>query len=241
MFLLLALFPAEYLLSESPDLYAPITAKNYLTGRFNPQSHPGMISLDKTAIPVNRKGHFLRKEASDAFLLLYKDFKKEHPEIEIKIISSVRNFDQQKAIGEKKWSANASGATGHTTRARYILKYSSMPGTSRHHWGTDFDINSLQNNYFESGSGKIIFDWLEANGAKYGFCRPYSAGRTKGYMEEKWHWSYKPLSKKFTEEWTKNFKGYGQLKKSGIRFSGSDASLDFASEYVESISDNCLN
>ncbi|NJK84501.1 MAG: M15 family metallopeptidase [Saprospiraceae bacterium] len=39
-------------------------------------------------------------------------------------------------------------------RALKILKYSSMPGTSRHHWGTDIDLNSFSNSYFEQGEGK---------------------------------------------------------------------------------------
>jgi zinc D-Ala-D-Ala carboxypeptidase len=241
MFLLLIFFPAFLIFSESPDLYSPISAEKYLTGQFQPQSHPGMISLDKTTIPVNRKGHFLRKEAADAFLLLYAAFKKEHPGIEISIISSVRNFDHQKGIWEKKWTANASGSKESSARARHILKYSSMPGTSRHHWGTDFDINSLQNTYFESGDGKIIFTWLETNAAKYGFCRPYTAGRSKGYLEEKWHWSYKPLSKKFTDDWLRLFKNPAMLKKAGLRFSGSDVSLNFSAEYVSSIGEDCLN
>jgi LAS superfamily LD-carboxypeptidase LdcB len=69
-----------------------------------------------------------------------------------------------------------------------------MPGTSRHHWGTDIDLNSFSNKWFESGKGLKLFNWLEANAAKYGFCRPYTANRPHGYQEEKWHWSYSPLS-----------------------------------------------
>jgi hypothetical protein len=42
-----------------------------------------------------------------------------------------------------------------------------------------------------------------AHAYEYGFCQPYtskSEGRT-GYEEEKWHWSYLPLSKNLLREY----------------------------------------
>ena len=81
-------------------------------------------------------------------------------------------------------------------KARDILTYSSMPGTSRHHWGTDLDLNSLENSYFESGEGKKVYDFMERCGEELGFKQVYTSkegGRT-GYKEEKWHWSYMPVS-----------------------------------------------
>ena len=44
-------------------------------------------------------------------------------------------------------------------------------------------------------------DWLVQNGASYGFCQPYTAGRCAGYNEEKWHWSYMPLSEPMLTDW----------------------------------------
>ena len=55
--------------------------------------------------------------------------------------------------------------------AKTILLYSSMPTTSRHHWGTDMDINSLENSYFASGQGLKEYTWLKKNAAKFGFCQ----------------------------------------------------------------------
>jgi zinc D-Ala-D-Ala carboxypeptidase len=57
------------------------------------------------------------------------------------------------------------------------MQYSSMPGTSRHHWGTDVDLYALDDIYFTYGDGKIVYDWLLANAANYGFCQPYTANR----------------------------------------------------------------
>ncbi len=49
-----------------------------------------------------------------------------------------------------------------------------MPQASRHHWGTDVDINSVEPEYFESGQGLKEYTWLQENAWKFGFCQPYT-------------------------------------------------------------------
>jgi len=126
--------------------------------------------------------------------------------IDLVVRSATRNFSYQRGIWERKWSGKtklsdgvnaATDITVDRDRAVKIMNYSAMPGASRHHWGTDIDLNSFNNSYFESGTGLKVYKWLEQNAHKYGYCRPYTPknnGRT-GYEEEKWHWSYTPLSK----------------------------------------------
>ena len=78
-----------------------------------------------------------------------------------------------------------------------------MPGSPRHHWGTDIDINNFNNSYFESGQGLKEYDWLVANAAQFGFCQPYTPKGTErpfGYNEEKWYWSYIPVAKQLTQK-----------------------------------------
>ena len=71
--------------------------------------------------------------------------------ISFKIISGTRNYFEQKAIWERKWQKYT--ALEPIERAKKILEYSSMPSSSRHHWGTDIDLNSLNNSYFNNGKG----------------------------------------------------------------------------------------
>ena len=82
-----------------------------------------------------------------------------------------------------------------------------MPGTSRHHWGTDIDLNDLNNPTFEKGgTEEKTYLWLEKNAHTFGFCQPYTpkgAARPNGYNEEKWHWSYLPLSQKYLAQYLK--------------------------------------
>ncbi|MFP4556072.1 MAG: M15 family metallopeptidase [Bacteroidales bacterium] len=118
--------------------------------------------------------------------------------IKLKIISGARSFYHQRDIWEWKWERNR--LENNIKKALDILEYSSMPGTSRHHWGTDIDINSLNNKYFDSGEGLKEFEWLSNNAYKFGFCNVLSSkGETNrtGYEEEKWHWSYLPVSAYF--------------------------------------------
>lgn len=126
--------------------------------------------------------------------------------IKLTIISATRTFSEQKRIWEDKWHGReklnggnlATAHVDHGDRAREILRFCAMPGTSRHHWGTDIDLNRLQNSYFASGEGGEVYQWLTENGGDYGFYQPYTAhGEQRGhlgYHEEKWHWSYCPTA-----------------------------------------------
>lgn len=138
---------------------------------------------------------YLRDEVYDAFKDMWKAARKEG--IDLVIISATRNRAYQKGIWNRKWLTFGGD---ESDRAQRILQYSSMPGTSRHHWGTDFDLNDLNNSYFESGEGLKVYQWLQAHASEYGFYQPYTAFnsyRDAGYREEKWHWSYFPLASKF--------------------------------------------
>jgi D-alanyl-D-alanine carboxypeptidase len=88
-----------------------------------------------------------------------------------------------------------------------------MPGTSRHHWGTDFDINSVEEAYFEEEQGQREYAWLCAHAGTFGFFQPYTAkgkGRQHGYEEEKWHWSFGAESERFLEQYNQEI-GYADL------------------------------
>ena len=115
-----------------------------------------------------------------------------------------------------------------------------MPGTSRHRWGTDVDMYSLENYDFDFGNGKIIYDWLVDNAASYGFCQPYTAGRCAGYNEERWHWSYCPISKPLLTDWVGYYEDQLCRFIENVDFPGSqDGAAFLAPVYVQSINPNC--
>lgn len=179
----------------------------YLMGQFNPAEHPDFVSVEKKY--SDGDPYFLRKETYESFKKMWEAAKADG--IDLRIISATRNFYRQKSIWEAKWTGGRkieNGANASVkypdpkTRALKILEYSSMPGTSRHHWGTDIDLNHLDNYSFEVGKGKALYEWLTAHAHEYGFCQPYSpkgAERPNGYNEEKWHWSYMPVARQLTD------------------------------------------
>ena len=180
---------------------APTVPTDYLLGKFLPAEHPDFVAVSK---PYSDKpGMYLRKETFEAFQKMFEAAQKD--KISLKIISATRNFQQQKQIWEGKWTRFAKEAPGAEQRALKILEYSAMPGTSRHHWGTDVDLNDLNNPAFKGG-GKYAgtYEWLVKNAHLYGFCQPYTAKgpeRPSGYEEERWHWSYMPLSGDFLTQY----------------------------------------
>lgn len=219
--------------------------KEELIGKFAPELRADFkqLPLEYTA---GKPGLYLRDEAFEAFVRMREAAWNDG--VRLTVISATRNFVWQKGIWEAKWNGtresggvNVSTIADPVERARAILRYSSMPGTSRHHWGTDIDLNSLDNVYFASGEGEKVYRWLTEHAYDFGFAQPYTAysdGRTCGYQEEKWHWSYLPLSVLMLYAYT------NEVTLSDIAgFAGSDtaAALDVINVYVLGINERCLH
>ncbi len=166
--------------------------ENYLMGKFVPSKHNAFAKVP--ARYANRSGYYLRKEALNAFVQMHKAAEKDG--VKLVIRSATRNFKYQKGIWERKWRKQKKSRSAKN-KALNILKLSSMPGTSRHHWGTEVDLNAFRNDWFTHDKGLKLFRWMNNNAAKFGFHRPYTkkdSTRPTGYNEEKWHWSFTPLS-----------------------------------------------
>lgn len=209
---------------------------NDLLGKFDPANHPQFSKI--SAEHTSKESIYLRIEVNKAFAKMFDAAKKEG--IQLQILSATRNFNHQKGIWTKKWNLSKYKGWTNCDKVKDIMKYSSVPGTSRHHWGTDIDINSLDNSYFETGNGKKVYDWLCANASKFGFYQTYTSktdGRT-GYEEEKWHWSYFSLSTEMLDQYNQKI-GYGELQ----GFDGSECAevLDIIKMYVNGIAKAPVN
>lgn len=215
----------------------------YLMGKFDPERHPDFVKVDKKYADDDQK--LLRKDAYEAFLKMREAALKDG--IELKILSATRNFNRQKTIWEAKWNGSrlvenqdlSKTIPNPEKRALKILEYSSMPGTSRHHWGTDIDLNSLEPAYFKSGTGKKIYAWLSENAATFGYCQPYSPkgeDRPFGYNEEQWHWSYMPVAKKLTDLAERSLKNE---MISGFLGAETASGIDVVSKFVLGINPAC--
>lgn len=162
-------------------------------------------------------------EASEALLKFLREAKEAG--FDPHIVSSFRSFEQQKTIWEKKFSGERVLLDDHGHPLNFdqlseeeiilaILRWSAIPGASRHHWGTDFDI-------VDFSGGEVKFDliasefdaegpfahfgyWVSEQlkkGTSHGFYRPYRED-LGGVGIEPWHFSYAPISLDLEEEYT---------------------------------------
>jgi len=232
--------PAE---EEAPPPATSHVALKYLIGDIDPSKDPMFARIPDKYLGGSRVwGH---KDAVEAFVRMAEDAASNG--YVLKAVSAFRSFNDQKQIWENKWTGKTLvggkklnvSTPDPNARALKILEFSSMPGTSRHHWGTDFDINNLNNSYFNTRDGKRIYDWLTAHAPQYGFCQVYSAkgeGRSTGYEEEKWHWSYMPVASWYLKQYPIDV-GYERL--TSFEGASSAKDIDVIKNYVQGINPEC--
>ena len=146
----------------------------------------------------------LRKEVFEAFTRMKRAAYSAG--FDVKMISSYRSYDHQTRIWERKYIRFTEVDGLSPVKAiDKIVEYSTIPGTSRHHWGTDIDIidgypktsgDVLVAQKFESGGPFEAFKkWLDQNANSFGFYLVYTNDPDRrGFKYEPWHYSYAPLS-----------------------------------------------
>jgi LAS superfamily LD-carboxypeptidase LdcB len=145
--------------------------------------------------------------------------------VAITIISGFRSFEQQLAIWNDKWQGyrpvySRQGrplnilSMSDIERYKAISLWSALPGLSRHHWGTDFDVFSshalsdgyqvqLQPEEFATGGPcNELNTWMEANLESFGFFRPYR-NYQQGVSTEPWHISHQVAAQTIYESFNK--------------------------------------
>jgi len=138
---------------------------------------------------------------------------------DISILSGFRSFEEQLSI----WNRKATGklavlgsdarpldiaTLSEVERVFAILRWSALPGASRHHWGTDVDIYDMATRPVgyevqlipaEVDAGGMfapLHEWLDrrvASKTASGFFRPYDIDRN-GVAPERWHLSFAPIA-----------------------------------------------
>ena len=210
-----------------------------------------LVSLEGTKF-------FVHKNMVLDFLRLQKDAAIDG--FDLQIISGFRDYERQLKI----WNLKASGqrtliddqerplefAKLSPTEIMYaILRWSALPGCSRHHWGSDIDVFNAKTQTAEEvklvpsecineGPAASLHEWLDlkmSTKSAYGFFRPYATDRG-GVSPERWHLSYEPVSRQCMSAFTsslfkKNLEDSDLLLKETL--------LDFADEifqrYIQNI------
>ncbi|MDC2825005.1 M15 family metallopeptidase [Rodentibacter pneumotropicus] len=168
--------------------------------------------------------HFLQKEALLAFQSLQQCAVKNG--FNLQPASSFRDFQRQQLIWNGKFSGERKvhDDEGHGLdltllddwqKCQAILRWSALPGGSRHHWGTEIDIfdpdllpqgQSLQLEPWEYEKGGYFFElseFLAENLPHFDFTLPFMQqpiGKKIG--REPWHISYLPLAEQARGEFS---------------------------------------
>lgn len=145
---------------------------------------------------------------------------------ELCIASGFRDFDRQLSIWNRKFSGQLAIMNDNNEQVNIeqitalekvhaILRFSALPGASRHHWGTDIDVYSpnmlpqgqqLQLEpweYQENGYFHSLSLWLDEHMQQYGFAKVYQTDNG-GIAPEPWHLSHIATATAFANKLTPN-------------------------------------
>ena len=189
--------------SAKPDLLVNALSRLELTGRA--RTHVRMVT---------ELGCALHPQAATALLALRAAARQDG--IDVQAVSGFRDFDQQLAIWNAKFSGTRAllsaenlplqaAELGAAERVAAILVWSALPGASRHHWGSDCDVidrralgsgacvELLSTDYAPGGRHARLSAWLTGRAHDYGFFLPYDLDRG-GVQPEPWHLSFAPVA-----------------------------------------------
>lgn len=136
--------------------------------------------------------------------------------IDLYVASAYRDFNRQLAIWSGKFNGrrpllDPSGVPidheklHESALIDAILIWSALPGASRHHWGSDFDVmdaaalqpgeraQMVGPEYAAGGRFERLNGWLDSNMGRFEFFRPYATWQG-GVRPEPWHLSYAPVA-----------------------------------------------
>jgi hypothetical protein len=164
-----------------------------------------LFVLGKTSPPLVGS---MQEEVYEAYERMRQAAAKEG--IDIKVVSAHRSYHRQREIWNAKYKTLTLQGLHAKDAIQEIITYSTLPGTSRHHWGTDIDIIDnanpqsgdvlLAEKFYGDGPSSALRSWMNRNAADYGFLEVYTDHpNRKGFAHEPWHYTYHSLSKAYLE------------------------------------------
>lgn len=175
-------------------------------------------------VPLEGTKFLIHSQMREDFLRLQQ--KASEAGFDLQIISAFRDYERQLRI----WNAKARGERAlmddfgsplvyqvltPTEIMFSILRWSALPGASRHHWGSDIDVFDANKQKAEDvqlnpqecegdGPAARLHNWLDEQmniNESFGFYRPYASDKG-GVSPERWHLSYWPVSEGISKSYT---------------------------------------
>jgi hypothetical protein len=205
----------EHLPSEADDLLANSVSDAFLTG----ESSSADDKKVRTEIQDRVLADFAKLQDS------YKTFKSADPARKKKLEkagagtltkkSHFRSFSDQAGIVKRELGSRK--ITGKSTDQEIkdaildIMTTRSVPGFSRHAWGTEIDvIDPTASRWKPGGDLEDVTPFLARETSKFGFFHPYSQGGSRPsphYVDEPWHISYWRIADVLQAEWVRRISG----------------------------------
>ena len=184
---------------------------------------------------TSHQGQRLHQGMLAAFIRLQQAAAKDG--FDLQVASGFRSFDRQLLIWNNKFNGSRPLLDSRChqldpdeltvlEKIHAIMRWSALPGASRHHWGTDIDVYAanclpsgsqlhLEPWEYQPGGPQAEFSaWLNEKARDFGFYLPYAEDRN-GIAAEPWHISYYPISQSLLKQLTPELL-YHTLKSSQI-------------------------
>lgn len=206
----------EHLPSEADALLKAAVTDAFLTGET--KSPDEIKTRDAIVATVRSRFNDMRAHYKDVWLPNQPaKIKSSQPAIGMKRNNDFRSFEKQSGIASgalKKETLFKSTSTDDEIKQAIlnVMQTISMPGFSRHAWGTEIDLEPPSRKEWE-GTGSMVglIPFLTTEAAKFGFYHPYSDQRLSAtlphYENEPWHLSYWSLAMALQEEYMKQITG----------------------------------
>lgn len=165
-------------------------------------------------------GHKLQQQVASAFCAMQLAAQKEG--VSLDLISSFRSFSRQLRIWNEKWRGLRPildeqhqpldpQILSESEKLYAILRFSALPGSSRHHWGSDFDVfdaksvhecdqpfQLISSEYEPNGPCYSLSRWLNKRAHEFGFYHPYTAQGP--VAPEPWHLSHRHTAERLPKQ-----------------------------------------
>lgn len=179
----------------------------------------GLTQTHLTTIVVGKKEFLIHRDVKEALSGLIEQAQVNG--FDFAIASSFRDYHRQTMIWNAKFSGERAILDSHSQpidsaklsdleKIYAIMRWSALPGASRHHWGCELDVyasNDLPKNIplllepweYQTGHQMEFNHWLTENMPQFGFYRPYQQD-LGGVAIEPWHISHIETGQQMLEQ-----------------------------------------
>lgn len=182
-----------------------------------------LVGLDESFLIKDELSEMIIHQSMQADLNSLRE-KASEQGFDLSICSSYRGFFQQlniwnnKALGKRALLDDFGNQLDYHALSNReilyaILRWSALPGASRHHWGCEIDVfdkAAISEDYklkltpdetIGDGPFAPMHDWLDVHLEEFNFFRPYALD-IGGIAPERWHLSYRPVSEVYFQNLT---------------------------------------